>query len=1209
MRPVPLTSPLLQGPVEKNKALLDIERILSALESYQFSLDPITKRVIAKQSDGQEYQVSLALKNANFNHFCMSDGSDLDEKQVGELFKKFTKYEAGIDLVQDFKNDELDVTISLAEKVAMRVYTTPSHYPRVNKLLRGEPFEEKEFISGIAIRQLFLQSLLIISFINKNIRDKQTDSGDIDASGFPIKRPLYRKDRKLPVRIFPTVGKLQSRSGIVSAATEKEAFNCKSESEIVIVNSNQGSIASITTFAEEKEVPLIPSALWIKDYDEKEKRYIAEVVYGLAVEVFDNYALDLAIDTAYKILFRAYVNGAHFKRYGINRPNHALAHHLRVVSYLDRVIEYFKNHAKEPAFRDYCENLHHKDIKIIKILLVFSKTGRECEVAFLENKALFLRYQKASVKNLTDFLAEQLRYSSESIAFYAEVLKYMGDPDYRIKAKGTAAQRQEKIYINHIIDLSHKLDLSRCYDQHKYKSNLQVYGEAVGVDSSAYVVVNQSIQQVKALGKLQQLALKSLQLTGNMICYSEYGVDSQDYQQEPFVKCNTNPEACLDACYEAECFVYPANIFQAVKLGDTGTVERILAECKGDDAGLKQLLEKKNDYGQDIIEFSLQHNRVEIVPILQKKKFYILLKEIEGSNENPLLTLLKEYAEKYNTPGSKSMLLVILSNLNRLSNNREKREFVTIFCTLPDRRYFSILCNRVGAVELALELVLYLSSYIKDDVDPKELHVIAYGVVNLINKSRASCTQGSFVIPADEFDQYQVEEFLTKLFMHVKMFGKLETIDKVLSLYQNNDFSYCLDLLPILLKQRLIANNVPAWQYISMPGTLLEIDRLLSRLSQPDCFDIAETLFDMGLVNIRDKYLLERLLEHLSITSLVKIYDKCCDDDWREVLYHLFFDEVKEVAKRLEERLLLSIFDGTYKQNRDDLIDAYNLLFKNYKAVRQCIGDRYLILQLSANISNLRSYLKKKYYLQVVDLLLPLKEGVLRRSLVTCLVDLLKIRVLASNFNGELYRGINKDIFTRQLEKIGRDYTLDIAKHIAENGVGEDQATFSMILQKLQKVDIEQLNNFVQHPILKRVIGDRLNELHLEEIKHEIVTGLEKAIATTSAAAKKIFMSKLGGSLKADEVLLKQAVGFAARISSHRSWALRFKAGPSESYLAGECHFEKARKLLQISDKEWRKILTSRNPPKPYHTFKFFKNLGEISFEVKQEIPCTTYQA
>lgn len=229
----------------------------------------------------------------------------------------------------------------------------------------------------------------------------------------------------------------------------------------------------------------------------------------------------------------------------VYRPNHGLAHTLRVVTYLEPVIEYYKNYASEKLFRDFCSSLTNDQVLDIQTALLFSVSGRESELSFSEAPEIYNGYREASAQQFEKF-AHSRNYSTEKIKLYRDLIRFMGNPLFL-----NMASTDEQKFIYYLMNLSHKLDLMRCYSAERYMKS---------IDAAISSTVRPSIYQGHNLNKLLHFVTASLDATGDRLycafrlpknrSYCDYGqgfiVDTNiDYDRRTFVKASKSPAYCM----------------------------------------------------------------------------------------------------------------------------------------------------------------------------------------------------------------------------------------------------------------------------------------------------------------------------------------------------------------------------------------------------------------------------------------------------------------------------------------------------------------------------------------------------------------------------------------------------------------------------------------------------------------------------------------
>lgn len=218
----------------------------------------------------------------------------------------------------------------------------------------------------------------------------------------------------------------------------------------------------------------------------------------------------------------------------INRPNHGLAHTLRVASYVENVVEYFQHFSNNPNFKIFCNQLTSEDILDIQTALLFSVSGRECELGFSSNPDLYNHYREICAVQYENF-ARSKNFPEDKIAKFRELVRFLGNPGY-VKD----LQDESKSFIFHIMNLAHKLDLMRCY-------NLSSYLHAINVTNE--LVVEHSPLQENALNELFSVVTKRTLATGDrMFCKYYQGKltsEMNDYDHVLFFKASTKPSTCL----------------------------------------------------------------------------------------------------------------------------------------------------------------------------------------------------------------------------------------------------------------------------------------------------------------------------------------------------------------------------------------------------------------------------------------------------------------------------------------------------------------------------------------------------------------------------------------------------------------------------------------------------------------------------------------
>jgi hypothetical protein len=560
---------LVEGPSQKNRALQDVEYMLHMIMGVPYpSSDPrfepiagtllqvnfsrnAANHVLVSCPNGATYNLNLALKNANLEYLFINSPALLSA--IAEKVFPSEDKEELLSKTDQLGSIEFRIT-KMEEKCVVNYSGTG--YGDINNLLRGKtPLNADSLVTTLCF------SLLTVSAINKNIDisyafEKMSTIALMKATMpkliLPVKM-LTRKDdaNNLPPGIVSKMqkGGVVSQPGMLSFSEISVFSNRTIETKLSDVR--QKSIASVSILPGEKEV-LFPqmSLFYMPDKNPAEPNapvytFNAIRVWGLATEHNDHYVVECALAKAFDYLKAPYKDNPNDSFGGVNRPNHALAHHVRVVTLIDPVLNYLKKYTNDPKLKKYIENLTSDQLIKIKVLAAFSKTGRESEAS--SRSEAYARYQKASADYMATFMREEMGMSEAEIEFYKETQEHSGNPNYYSEI-GTEEERQEKYCISHIFRLAHRLDLPRCYTKVEYKSTLAAYGEHAELKESC--IVEKSDAQKEALDALQKKALVMLVNTGDHIVenYTDFSISSSYKDTDLFQKSNTDLSFCLDRC-------------------------------------------------------------------------------------------------------------------------------------------------------------------------------------------------------------------------------------------------------------------------------------------------------------------------------------------------------------------------------------------------------------------------------------------------------------------------------------------------------------------------------------------------------------------------------------------------------------------------------------------------------------------------------------
>jgi hypothetical protein len=115
--------------------------------------------------------------------------------------------------------------------------------------------------------------------------------------------------------------------------------------------------------------------------------------------------------------------------YTIPRPNHGLAHTLRVAYYAPMVLNAFQNSPNKKEAEQYIGL--DKDLDKIQIALLFAVAARTNETGFSDNQAKYMKMRENCVEAFKKYAKELVPpvFNPEEIEQYGNVLYNFGAPD------------------------------------------------------------------------------------------------------------------------------------------------------------------------------------------------------------------------------------------------------------------------------------------------------------------------------------------------------------------------------------------------------------------------------------------------------------------------------------------------------------------------------------------------------------------------------------------------------------------------------------------------------------------------------------------------------------------------------------------------------------------------------------------------------------
>jgi ankyrin repeat protein len=265
------------------------------------------------------------------------------------------------------------------------------------------------------------------------------------------------------------------------------------------------------------------------------------------------------------------------KETNIFRPNHGIAHTLRVMNYIPFVIEFFLKHGKaEHPFTQQLVSLSEQDLhhfqRNLQMAALFSIVGRQDETGFgtkanndeedILNKKIYRGYREASAKAFDVYLKNikpSLIENEADINTWTSVVLVMGNTPFMMNQ---VPEKYGDIFPNPkrdptaadaILHIAHCMDLFRC-------TNLADTGRHQPFAILNELMNTEHLDYKQDYIKLLQYAAKVIQQTGNSLIslMDDTGViqltdkKTKNYKKI-FCTCNTNVGFCLDAISKVNC--------------------------------------------------------------------------------------------------------------------------------------------------------------------------------------------------------------------------------------------------------------------------------------------------------------------------------------------------------------------------------------------------------------------------------------------------------------------------------------------------------------------------------------------------------------------------------------------------------------------------------------------------------------------------------
>jgi hypothetical protein len=499
------------GPLEKRAETGILEHVLEQLVSQDISTVHFHYQesigYILKLKDQPEINISLLLRYANPGHFTFSD--ELVKKMGAVLAilegKKVWKHQGGHNS-SIFAPGLID-SVSL---IALENYIS-ERYRNINLLFRGErldPGLQHKWLLPLMDTRNVLANFLCGCLVSNIANKLSNDNGE----GANVKKLLVRKE------VVDSAMQKSRSNGVVrlpsltSFSRRPDGSPCFREPGLTTTFLDGVNLPIINP--KEGEVILPPGEHLIYTCN-PDGHYNANIVRSPDIHTPGSYRAMMALTHAFtyhlNIRYKDKRDDVVINERRIERPNHGLAHTYDVIVYLDIFIDHFASFAKENGFREFCCNIPYSEKEWLGVAGAFSVSGRESEIAAIDNLKRYDEFREASAGHFDAFLSlyppavkddamrERVRH----------VLRYMGNPAYEqsINTHPDPEERMHRNYLHRLLTLAHKLDLVRCYNPHEFKRAMHSV-QQLSIDSP---------QQVSAYNQIIEYAIKLCKAHGNML--------------------------------------------------------------------------------------------------------------------------------------------------------------------------------------------------------------------------------------------------------------------------------------------------------------------------------------------------------------------------------------------------------------------------------------------------------------------------------------------------------------------------------------------------------------------------------------------------------------------------------------------------------------------------------------------------------------------
>lgn len=505
------------GPLNKTQATRQVEKLLEdiigngAFESscFSFHFNKFDGYYVVNSQNQQKTNLSLLLRNANLSHLTLNYnliikiGDFVDTMFSGNFLKESA--------------DEKRKDVRLVLMRAFSFYLSVSTYKNINKFFRAEALDHDKRNLFLPDHQNESKEFLICFLLGCLITDALNRATGDRGENMPENMSVDREESLTSEEIRARMANSYKLSALTSYSFFNGGSPCilrdknklRSEARIMLTTLiGAPYLEELSRF--EREI-IFPAGTMLQTAQVGENSLVSTIVRSPSLEPKDHFRSESALNYAAKrYLLTPYAESSHQVWVGeenIFRPNHNMTHAYRVMLAIESVIQYFSVYAKDEDFKEFCASITPEDIEWLRIAAAFSVSGRESELSAKDDLEKYNRYKDASKQYFESFVAETFKDAPAAmIQRLAEIIRYVGNPDYPDKISSFCAeneQKQRKFY-HAILKIARDLDLPRCYSVHQYTDTMQ-YCRSLSVNSEeqkyAYdAMLRYHIELIKAHG-------------------------------------------------------------------------------------------------------------------------------------------------------------------------------------------------------------------------------------------------------------------------------------------------------------------------------------------------------------------------------------------------------------------------------------------------------------------------------------------------------------------------------------------------------------------------------------------------------------------------------------------------------------------------------------------------------------------------------------